>query len=740
MKRLPGLLLFLLSASVFAQVGPISITSSQCAQISTASQATVAMSVSGTWTGTLQPEGSIQGQTPFNIQIAPSTATTLQNTIVANGAYVGAVAGYSTFLLCGNTVASGTATVYLQVSTSQLGSTIGGGGGGGGGGGNIVPAVIASGLMAEYRITTGSGTTLVDTSGNNNNATFPGGANNPTWIANTGGLSFLGSSAQYVPLPSALNTAQTITIVAGLPAMPPNASFPGLLISSASQVGLWDSNYDSFNQNTPVVAAWDGTTGNSGINFQVTPLGTHVITWVLDATTDLLYLDNNPASSLAGLHTQGRQSSGVWWLGGGNAPLGGARGTNAYTGPIYYVLFYNRELTPGEVESNYAAIQFAMIARAIPIPTSYPAPDDFVFIQGDSECGQYITTAQLNLNSSRSWHSICVPGSSTTTALGRQPANDYSLVPTNGRALGLIWNGTNDPGVAIPGATTFAQQAAECRNLRVRGIKCGLVSMMSRTGIDTNKNAQNLLTRTNWPSMADFYVDMGSDLHMGCDGCSANTTYFLGDATHPTAYASSNIEAPMISRAVNRFYGNQSWATATTYTATAASTAVTAATQSGNTATYTFASNPFLKGQMVTFTGITPAGYNDTCQALTSTATQITCYLSVTGLGAGSVFGAGITSLQQDADVYFILGGSAITQNATLQTCSGYTGQNIYIKHTNTTSPWTVTPFIPAETIDLAASITLPTASSGHFPVCVFQSTLISPAAAGCTWKLMNCN
>ncbi len=120
----------LLSACAFAQVGPDTITSTQCVPIDTGAGATVAIFVSGTWTGTLQPQGTIQGQTAFNVQVAPSTSTTPQSTITANGAYVVPVAGYSSFQLCGNTVASGTAIVYLTVSASQLVNSAGGFGGG----------------------------------------------------------------------------------------------------------------------------------------------------------------------------------------------------------------------------------------------------------------------------------------------------------------------------------------------------------------------------------------------------------------------------------------------------------------------------------------------------------------------------------------------------------------------------------------------------------------------------------
>lgn len=128
-----GLAFLLCAGYASAQlVGPVSITSTQCAAISTDQAATVAVFALGTWTGTLQPQATIQGQTAFNVQVTPSTSSTAQNTITANGAFVLAVAGYSTFQLCGNTVASGTANVYLNVSQAQLGSAAGAGGGGSG--------------------------------------------------------------------------------------------------------------------------------------------------------------------------------------------------------------------------------------------------------------------------------------------------------------------------------------------------------------------------------------------------------------------------------------------------------------------------------------------------------------------------------------------------------------------------------------------------------------------------------
>ena len=101
-----------------------------CVNVDVSRISTVGIQVSGTWSGTLQPEVSVAGQPAADAQVVPSTSSTPQSTITANGVYVAKVAGASTFLLCGNTVASGTASIYLNPSP---GVSLGGGFGGGGG-------------------------------------------------------------------------------------------------------------------------------------------------------------------------------------------------------------------------------------------------------------------------------------------------------------------------------------------------------------------------------------------------------------------------------------------------------------------------------------------------------------------------------------------------------------------------------------------------------------------------------
>jgi hypothetical protein len=111
-------------ASSQQSFGPYSLTSaSQCTSpIAVNSQATVGIYVAGTWTGTLQPKGSIQGQAAFNLPAL--TSSSAQSTITANGAYLSAVAGDSTFLLCGATISSGTVTVYFNVSPVPVSNAV----------------------------------------------------------------------------------------------------------------------------------------------------------------------------------------------------------------------------------------------------------------------------------------------------------------------------------------------------------------------------------------------------------------------------------------------------------------------------------------------------------------------------------------------------------------------------------------------------------------------------------------
>jgi hypothetical protein len=159
-KLLLAVLAIAVSPPLFAQnSGNITSNQSVCIGVS-AEHSTVAVQVTGTWTGTLQPQVAVQGQAATNSQVVPSTSTTPASTITGNGVYYANVGGLSQFCILGNTVASGTAVIYLNVSKGVNASTLGGGGGGSGtvtntGGNLTLNSVVLGAGTNDTKVSTG---------------------------------------------------------------------------------------------------------------------------------------------------------------------------------------------------------------------------------------------------------------------------------------------------------------------------------------------------------------------------------------------------------------------------------------------------------------------------------------------------------------------------------------------------------------------------------------------------------
>ena len=81
------------------------------------------------------------------------------------------------------------------------------------------------------------------------------------------------------------------------------------------------------------------------------------------------------------------------------------------------------------------------------------------------------------------------------------------------------------------------------------GFKVIVWTMISRTGLDTQKNAINPLILANTAG-ADGIVDMTAT-KFGCDGCFADTSVYQNDGIHPNQNGITTIEAPKVSAAVN---------------------------------------------------------------------------------------------------------------------------------------------------------------------------------------------
>lgn len=104
-------------ANVTAVTGPSNVTSTQAVAVTVGGASEIQITVTGTWTGTLQPAVSGDGTNYINALVHPDYPLgPWQSTITANGTYAANVAAGNSFEVVGNTVASGTAVVTVTAS------------------------------------------------------------------------------------------------------------------------------------------------------------------------------------------------------------------------------------------------------------------------------------------------------------------------------------------------------------------------------------------------------------------------------------------------------------------------------------------------------------------------------------------------------------------------------------------------------------------------------------------------
>jgi hypothetical protein len=692
----------------------------------------------------------------------------------------------------GSGAPTGTCTasqIYVNIVNGNIYSCSGGSwvlsGNGGLPTGAVASQIVQSGLVAQYDFNEGSGTVLTDVSGNGNNGTLCASTAAPTWNAVNagGGLVFNAANAQCVTLPSALNPVKTwqIYMTHQIQATgTSSATYPFVIVGNGTAANSAGIGFvegfvggTAFPNNTSVSPLEPGIRTYGGSS-QASTLsgftGTGMLTWALDNSTDQIYINGfGPLPTPTNGHSQGTQTAGVYQFGGRPFFING--NNSWWTGTIYYALAYSTELTAAQIIQNYNAVQQIMNNRGVNITAQPPAnlanqlpfglgtnlSGNILVSRGDSEdaASNGYFGSMAPSNTSGTWSGIIISqagaGAPPNPFTGF-PAGSYSLeqintcqyVAPNGFAVIHEWFGANQLGQA--GFINSMMQASRMYN--ACGFKVILGSNMDATSHDAGKNTNNQLMRQYWPTIANAFADVGESPSMGANGASTNTVFFT-DGLHPTAVG-QNINGAIWQRTLNReVIGANDFTSGSTYTTTApAATTITAASESGNTATFTFSATPatFIIGADVYITGVTPSGYNTTsadtiCHVLTSAATTITCINNTSGLGAGTVFGVASVATQLDTDGWVTLAGSATSPVFTLETCQGLTGSLVHIKNTNTTSPWVIesqgqfSGAYATETIDGATTLTMPTASSGNNPVVVLQDVGLSTTTGGCVWE-----
>ncbi len=248
-------------------------------------------------------------------------------------------------------------------------------------------SIVQAGLLAEYRMEEGSGTSLVDSSGNGNHGTFATGNNAPVWDTVNGGIVFnTESGIKCINLPTALNNAKTIAIF---------ALAPQLVIPSVGRTSFVNTNgaLSQPNANACFVAS-----GSDGYNFMsasaplapthISPAifaenvygfgttmtesfgGFHMFTMAAGSPADSLYIDDRLVATYAA-----RGASTGFSSGSTNFKLGGIPTylNLNFCGSMFYVLFYDRKLSDKEVAQNYKAVKDNLARRGITFPVPLTA-------------------------------------------------------------------------------------------------------------------------------------------------------------------------------------------------------------------------------------------------------------------------------------------------------------------------------------------------------------------------------
>ena len=619
-------------------------------------------------------------------------------------------------------------------------------------------ALTTTNLLAAYLMpaTETSTTVLTDYSGNANNGTFASAGAAPTRLGN-GSVSCAGSSSQFITLPSALQAANTWMLAYSYNTGDNynGTNFAALLAPASAPATHtpWQLGFIKTLSNGVValsqINAYDVglTSSPDAVSLASGGQGTHVLTFTHDTTAsaDRLYLDGIEwplYASKASLFPW-TPTGGVWQL------CGSTNNTSFFTGQLHAVAAWSAALTPALVAANSLAIKNLLTQKGVTTSSGsigLNSVGSVLALNGDSIMQG--TTPGVNPVWNRSMTLTGTPNVMIPALAGSQlvsqenpnvpydTCNDLNIAGAGN--IGATNGGTND--IAIGGlnaAQVEGGQQQYCRYVHACGLRCVIATILPQGSVPVGtKNAIASWDRQHWPEFADGLLDWQGDPNLGPDGAQSNATYYFGDNLHPNQWSAVNIQLQGTQRLYNMMTGPKDFSTATTYNSAApAAQTVTASSQSGNTATYTFTSNAFTVGQYMSCTGITPSGYNATnynsltiLSAVAGASGTVTAYLNTTGLGAGSVFGS-CTVPQQKEERFSILNFGA--GNFTILPCDMITGQRLNILNINGSSS-TLVAFGPDLFSTGASTLTIATNQ-----VRILEAKTITPSSPVCSWTVI---
>lgn len=474
---------------------------------------------------------------------------------------------------------------------------------------------LATGILADYNFSDGSGTALSDISGSGHDGTLGTGTGAPAWVQ--GGLQFTYESNLGVSLPVALNAAKTFVIeaywspVTTNPACV-NQSTPGSCSGSApvyntAAYASWISSSlgsAGINLTTKVPggaglgapAIWNSSIATAATNGQT---GLHTWMFVLgtgSGNLDHIYVDGIEVGYNSQGSTAGAQSSGNLYIGtSGTGPWMDA----APEATFYRMRVYSTQLTASDAVAIANVFRADAQSRGVPItPLSPLLPGSQFHCIGDSITGgtslssslPYCNLLSLTNQPTYTFNNWGVAGEPLQSFSASEPNRVAPLCLNNGNgpSVANILGGVNDFNQGATPAQVYAALAAEVQALHRGGCKVFVSTLLSATGQDSNKNTYNNLIRTGIRAAgADGISDMAADPVLGADGAYSNTTYF-NSGLHPTDTGEPHLAAA-VQNAVNYYFGasesNPTVVSATTYTMAAGDGYVTLAPTAATTVT-----------------------------------------------------------------------------------------------------------------------------------------------------------
>jgi lysophospholipase L1-like esterase len=311
--------------------------------------------------------------------------------------------------------------------------------------------------------------------------------------------------------------------------------------------------------------------------------GFHVLAFALGSgsgSLDHIYLDGlEVASYNAQGASFGFQTSGNLFLGSSDMSTFTGSGLN---GTMYrFVAMPSNGLTAAQIQAISGQIRAEIAGRGVDVaprpvvqskPVLYAIGDSITFGTGLATPATQTWFANLNLTNQPAYNMVNdgIFGITLRAVVGSE-ANRVAptCVTTNGPSVAIVFLGTNDITAVFTSSRSLllsepvGELGGEIQTLKTAGCKVFVGTMLSRGGndllgttLDADKDAYDASILTTAKTMgADGVVDFAANPLLGADGANANTTYFQGDATHPTP-AGQLLLAAAASNTLNYYFGS----------------------------------------------------------------------------------------------------------------------------------------------------------------------------------------